>query len=91
MYNLKNPERHIIIIYALVINTYCLSGLQAMDFLMPEGSDPIEIEKAPTATETVAKVVNMLLRNEKVKEALTVVGRANKVSSWPPKPLLACH
>lgn len=60
---------------------------------MPEGSDPIEIEKAPTATETVAKVVSMLLRNEKVKEALIVVGRANKVSyrylgpGWEDEPV----
>jgi len=52
---------------------YCM---QAIELLMPDGGDPLELAKAPLANDVFGKALNLCLRNEKISNALKVCGKA---------------
>ncbi|GAB5032367.1 soluble nsf attachment protein gamma isoform [Nannochloropsis oceanica] len=55
---------------------YCM---QAIDFLMPDHGDPMELAKAPLANDVFSKSLTLCLRNEKISDALKVCRKAGGV------------
>lgn len=43
-----------------------------MELLCPEGSEPMDLKRAPLASDVFVKSLNLALRNERAKEALTI-------------------
>jgi hypothetical protein len=46
--------------------------LQACDLLCPDENDPLDLKRAPLASDVFTKCLNLALRNERAKEALII-------------------
>lgn len=47
-------------------------GPQACDLLCPDENEPLDLKRAPLASDVFTKCLNLALRNERAKEALTI-------------------
>lgn len=53
--------------------------MQAVDQLCPEEGDPVELSKAPMASDILTKALNLCIRLERFADGLQVATRAGKV------------